>query len=141
MKKNMRVVQINGFRGIFLALFVVSCLIAGFVAFPAFVAMNGWNYLFGRTGSFPLINFGEGVLLWAIVAFGVFIFNKKKFIVSFNSQQELTDDEVQDVISKIKSQTPHSQILRPKDSSKDFSIENKENLQEASSETKETKFN
>lgn len=133
MKKNLRVVQINGFRGLFLALFAISCLIAGFIAFPAFLTMNGWNYLAVKTGSFPLINFGEGVLLWAIIAFSVFIFNKKKFIVSFNSKQELTDDEVQEVLSKIKSQALHNPILMPKDSQ----IEPKEELQEVSSDKKE----
>lgn len=115
MKKNLRVVQINGFRGLFLTLFIISCLIAGFIAFPAFLSMSLWNYLALRTGSFPLINFGEGILLWAIIAFSVFIFNKKRFIVSFNSQQELTEDEVKEVLSRIKQQTLNPPMLLPKD--------------------------
>lgn len=129
MKKNLRVVQINGFRGIFIALFVISCLIAGFIAFPAFLTMNAWNYLASKTGSFPFINFTEGVLLWAIITFSIFIFNKKKFIVSFNSQQELTDDEVREVISRIKSQPLSKHLLLPKD----FNIqkENNEEVKEA----------
>lgn len=131
MKKNMRVVQINGFRGLFLALFIVSCLIAGFIAFPSFVTMSGWNYLSAKTGSFPVINFAQGVLLWAIIAFSVYIFSKKKFIVSFNSQQELTDDEVKDVISKIKSHSISRQILVPKDISKDLNVSS--NVKEADS--------
>lgn len=105
MKKNLRVVQINGFRGLFLTLFIVSCLIAGFIAFPAFLAMNLWNYLAIRTGSFSSINFVGGLLLWGIIAFSAFIFNKKKFIVSINSKQELSDAEVQEVLSKIKKHT------------------------------------
>lgn len=102
MKKNLRVIQINGFRGLFFAIFIVSCLIAGFIAFPAFLTMETWNYLASKTGSFPSINFGEGVLLWAIITFSVYVFNKRKFIVSFNAKQELTDDEVKDVLSRIK---------------------------------------
>lgn len=118
MKKNLRVVQINGFRGLFLTLFIICCLIAGFVAFPALVSMNTWNYFAAKTGSFPTINIGEGLLLWAIVAFGAFVFSKKKFIVSFNSQQELTEDEVKEVLSKIKTQTLNPQLLLPKDFNK-----------------------
>lgn len=135
MKKNLRVVQINGFRGLFLSFFIISCLIAGFIAFPSFLTMNLWNYLAGKTGSFPSINFYESILLWAIIAFSIFIFNKRKFIVSFNAKQELTEDEVKEVVSRIKSQTIEHGLLLPKD----FNIkkENKEELQEAQSEHKD----
>lgn len=105
MKRNFRVVQIKGFRGLFLSLFIVCCIIAGFIAFPSFIAMNIWNYLALKTSSFPSININEAILLWAIIVFSIYLFNKKKFIVSFNSQQELTEDEVRDVVSKFKSQT------------------------------------
>lgn len=134
MKKNLKVVQINGFRGIFLTLFIVSCLIAGFIAFPAFLAMTTWNYLAFKTGSFPQINFIQGLLLWGIVAFGAFVFNKRRFIVSFNSQQELTDDEVKEVISRIKSQTLEKHVLVPKD----FKInDNNDNIDETHVEQKD----
>lgn len=120
MKRNLKVIQINGFRGIFMAFFVLSCLIAGFVAFPAFLSMGVWNFLADTTSSFPAINFAGGLLLWAIIAFSFYIFNKRRFIVSLNTQQELSDFEVSEMISKIKSQTVKSQtvkneILKPKD--------------------------
>lgn len=105
MKRNIRVIKINGFRGIFLSLFIVSCIIAGFIVFPSFVTMNIWNYLAVKTSSFPSIDINEAILLWAIIVFSIFIFNKKKFIVSFNSKHELTEDEVREVVSKFKSQT------------------------------------
>lgn len=105
MKKNLKVIQINGFRGLCLTLFIISCLIAGFIAFPALLTMNAWNYLSLKTGTFPSISFYEGILLWAIIAFSVYIFNKRKLIVSFNTQHELSDDEVKDVISRFKSQS------------------------------------
>lgn len=103
MRKNIRVIQINGFRGVLLAIFVVSCLLAGFIAFPAFLTMNVWNYISFKTGSFPLLNFYEGLLLWGIIIFTFYIFNKKRFIVAFSSKQELTEDEVMEVLSKVKS--------------------------------------
>lgn len=129
MKKNMRVVQINGFRGLLLALFIVSCLIAGFIAFPSFVTMSAWNHLSAKTGSFPVINFGQGILLWAIIAFSVYIFSKKKFIVSFNSQQELTEDEVKDVISKIRSHSINRPVLLPKDITREVTKDLSKDLQ------------
>lgn len=116
MRKNLKVIQINGFRGIFMAIFVVCCLIAGFIAFPALVTMHVWNYLAIKTGSFPAITFAAGVLLWAIISFSVYLFNKRKLIVSFSAPQELSEDEVKNVLSRIKSQT---NMLMPKD----FNIE------------------
>lgn len=135
MKKNLRVVQIKGIRGLFLTFFIISCLISGFIAFPAFVSMNVWNYFSAKTVAFPLINFGQGLLLWGIIAFSIFIFNKRKFIVSFNAQQELSEDEVKEVISKIKSQAINHGILLPKNTT--IETEHKEELKEISSEQKE----
>lgn len=135
MKKNWRVVQITGFRGLFFTIFIISCLISGFIAFPAFVSMNIWNYFSTKIGSFPQINFWQGVLLWAIVVFSMFVFSKRKFIVSFNAKQELNDDEVKEVISKIKSQAFNHGILSPKDDSN--ANEQKDDLKELSSEQKE----
>lgn len=132
MKKNLKVLQINGFRGLLLTFFIISCLIAGFIAFPAFLTMNLWDYLATKTGSFPVINFHEGLLLWTIIVFSVYLFNKRKFIVSFNAQQELTDDEVKEVISRFKSQKIDDGILVPKDLNS-----NKEELQEVQSEHKD----
>lgn len=136
MKRNLKVIQINGFRGLFLTLFIISCLIAGFIAFPAFLTMNAWNYLSIRTGSFPSISFYEGILLWAIIAFSVYIFNKRKFIVSFNTQRELSENEVKDVISRFKSQSFKSSVINnddlnlpdgnPEDSNKELHSDSKE---------------
>ena len=126
MKKNLRVVQINGFRGVFLAIFIVSCLIAGFVAFPSLITMHTWNYLSMRTGSFPTIDLAAGLLLWGIIAFSAYLFSKKKFIVSLNTQQELSDDEIKEVISKFKSQTVNSQVILPTEFSKDIKEDIKE---------------
>ena len=64
MKRKTRVIQIDGFRGLILALFAVVCLAAGFIAFPGYVAMCIWNHF----ASLPPINLFQGVLLWAIVA-------------------------------------------------------------------------
>lgn len=101
-KNNVRVIQINGLRGLLLAFFMISCLVAGFIAFPAFLTMNIWNYLLAKSASLPAINFSQGVLLWAIIVISAFLFNKKRFIVSFSAEQELSDNQVQNIVSKVK---------------------------------------
>lgn len=118
MKKNFKVIQINGIRGLLVAFFTLSCLAAGFVVFPAFLAMTIWNYFASSFNSPIILNFAEGLMLWAIIAFSIYIFNKKKFIVSFNAQQELSDDEIKAVVSKIKAHTLNPSIMR------DFNIQN-----------------
>lgn len=139
MKQNFRMVQINGFRGLLITLFIISCLIAGFIAFPAFLTMCAWNYLATTTSSFPSINFGGGLLLWAIIILSILTFNKKKFIVSFKAQNELTEDEVSEVLSRIKAQSVHHQILKPKDLNiKSLNHQENENeVKETQSEKKE----
>ena len=133
MRRNMKVIQINGFRGIFLTLFVISCLVAGFIAFPAFVAMNLWNFVVEKTDVLPTLDFAKGLLLWAIIAFSFYIFNKKKLIVSFNAKQELSEPEINEVVQKIKLQALKNKILQQKNISaqnetveekKEVSIEN-----------------
>lgn len=103
MKKNkVRVIQINGLRGLFITFFIISCLIAGFIAFPAFLTMNAWNYIATKSGSFLLLNFPQGLLLWAIIVISIFILNKRKFIISFSAEQELNENQVQRIVSKVK---------------------------------------
>lgn len=128
MKKNIRVLKINGFRGLFLFIFVICCLVAGFIVFPAVLTMHVWNYLSFKTGSILVLNFVEGLLLWAIIAFSVFLFNKKKFIVSFNSQQELSEEEVNEVLSKVRSHALERNLLISKDM--DAEKEKQEELQD-----------
>lgn len=97
MKK--RVIQINGLGGILMVLFVLSCLIAGFVVFPAFVSMSAWNYFAGKMNSVATIPFAGGFLLWGIIALTFMIFNKRKLIVSF--KMPTCEDELQTVLKKI----------------------------------------
>jgi hypothetical protein len=101
-KNNVRVIQINGLRGLLLTLFIISCLVAGFIVFPAFLTMNAWNFFAIKSTSLPQLNFQQGLLLWAIIAFGAFIFSKRKFIVSFGAEQELSESQVQRIVSKVK---------------------------------------
>ena len=99
MKRNAKIIQINGLRGIVMAMFIITCLVAGFVIFPGFVAMHTWN-LFATF--IPKLNIYQGVLLWAIIAFILFVINKQTFSVSFASPKELNDEEMNILMERIK---------------------------------------
>ncbi|MBS6603742.1 MAG: hypothetical protein KH301_08315 [Brachyspira sp.] len=104
MKKNAKIIEIKGLRGIAMVLFVASCLGAGFVIFPAKVAVYLWNHLaFGYLGM-PLISLWQGLLLWAAVALSVFIINSKAKLLSFRTTAQLSDAEMKLLMDRIKIQ-------------------------------------
>ena len=102
MKRNAKIIQINGFRGLIMAMFIVTCLVAGFVIFPGSVAMNIWNHF---ATYIPQLNLYQGVLLWTIVALIGFILNKQSFSVTFASPKELNDEEMNALMDRIKLQS------------------------------------
>lgn len=105
MKKNkLRVIQISGIRGLLSAAFIVVCLIAGFVGFPALVLNKLWNHIADITGAIPYINMFQGLILWAILAVSYLILNKKqRYLVAFEPQTNRR--EIKDIINEIKSQS------------------------------------
>lgn len=103
MKNRPKIIQICGIKGLLTALFIVTCLAAGFIAFPGYVAMNIWNHF--TTGIIPAINLYQGILLWAIVAIIYFIATKQRFAVSFGGPKELNDEELKVLMERVKMQS------------------------------------
>ena len=115
-KNNMRVIQISGLRGILMVVFIATCLAAGFIAFPAIVAMNVWNWT-ANFVAIPAINFVQGLMLWAIIAISGFIINdRKKYLFSFCPKNTLSEAEVQRILENVKTQ---KQILKKSEENKD----------------------
>lgn len=103
MRRNAKIIQINGFRGLLTALFIITCLGAGFIAFPGFVAMNIWNYFAGS--NVPQINLYQGILLWAIIFLTYFIATKQRVAVSFATPKELNEEELKTLMERVKMQS------------------------------------
>lgn len=102
MRRNAHIIQITGFRGILMAIFVVSCLVAGFIGFPAFVAMYAWNFA-ANYFAIPTISIIQGLMLWSIVAITGFIINdRKKYLVAFSPKSQLNEEEMKEIMEKIK---------------------------------------
>ena len=112
MKKNLNVIQIKGIRGLIMAGFIVSCLVAGFVVFPGWVAMNVWNYLASLTNSMPAIRLFQGLLLWGILAVSYFVFRKERVVVCMKSPQGLNEEELKAVFADMKKQSLEDPILQ-----------------------------
>ena len=105
MRKNLKVIQINGFRGICMALAILTCLIAGFVAFPGLVLMTGWNFISNKTMLIPPLGIIQGILLWGIIVVSYMILKKRHVMVSFKTPTELSDEELDEVMERIKIDT------------------------------------
>lgn len=110
--KKMNVIQIKGVRGLILAGFVVSCLIAGFIAFPGLVSMYVWNYIASFSLAVPTIGPFQGILLWGILLASYFIFRKERVIVCMKSPQGLSEEELKSVFANVKRQSLEDPILQ-----------------------------
>ena len=103
--KRLRVIQITGFRGILSAIFVVTCLAAGFIGFPSFVIFKIWNHFAISTQSLPVINLFQGLLLWGIFGVSYLIINeKKKYLVALEPKT-VSGKDIRDIIKEIKQQS------------------------------------
>jgi len=104
MKRNkLRVIQISGFRGLLSAIFIVACLIAGFIGFPTIMLTKGWNYIAQSTLALPEIATFQGLLLWGILAVSYLILNQKqKYLVAFEPKTVRNPKEIKDIIDEIK---------------------------------------
>ena len=89
MNKNFRIIDVNGFRGLLLFLFILVCLACGFIAFPGYLAMLLWNGL-APTISLPEINLLQGILLWAIIAFTLYIFGNQKVVIVMQARKKFS---------------------------------------------------
>ena len=81
MKKNLNVIQIKGVKGLIMLVMVGCCLVAGFIVFPGWVAMNIWNVLASLVNNAPSIGIIQGVLLWGIIVASYFTFRKERVVV------------------------------------------------------------
>ncbi len=98
----MKIVQIDGVKGVITAVFMGACLFSGFVLCPGYVAMSLWNKYLVNLYMFPTLNLFQGVLLWGIAVITYCILSKKGFAISFKNTPELSDSELNSIIQHAK---------------------------------------
>lgn len=107
----MNIIKINGLRGILFAGMVVSCLAAGFIVFPGYVAMHIWN-LVVASFTVPQIGLVQGILLWGIIVATYLIFRKNKVVVCIRTPQGLSEEELKEVFADMKKQSQVDPVLQ-----------------------------
>lgn len=98
----MKIVQIDGIKGLITAAVVCVCSFAGFVLFPGYMGMSLWNKYLAGPYMFPTLSLFQGTLLWAIVVISYFILDKKGFALSFKNTPELSDEELNSILRTAK---------------------------------------
>ena len=98
----MKIIKIDGFKGLITALFMIACLFAGFVISPGVVMMYLWNKYLVNLAQFPMLDVFQGVLLWGIISVSYIIITKGRCAVSFKQAPELSDPEMNMIIKNAK---------------------------------------
>lgn len=103
MNKKFNVIKITGFKGLFIAAFVVGCLIAGFLTFPGWVFMNLWNFAADSFTQMPRMNMLHGTMLWCIVALSLYALNQGNFSISLGSSAPMpgNEEKIKEIIRQI----------------------------------------
>ena len=103
MKKNFKVITINGIRGAIVAVFIVMGLIAGFIISPGWVCMQLWNYAIEELNIVASsMNIYQGIMMWAIIALSLYALNNKRALIGFGSYQGLSPEQIKDIMNRAK---------------------------------------
>jgi len=102
MNKNFKVFQIHGLSGLLLVGFISTCLFFGFIIFPVWAVMTGWNAIIANNLQFPIINYIQASLLWAIVIISMYlIFRNSISIKIHTSNEEIQDEEIKELMQEM----------------------------------------
>lgn len=110
MKKNFKVITINGFRGILAVIFIALGLIAGFVISPAWVCMTVWNHYFSTSTIVSSMNLFQGIMLWTMIALILYALNGKNQLIGFGNYPSISRNQIKDILNK--AQIEESQLMR-----------------------------
>ena len=100
--KKIKMIEIRGIGGLLKLGFIGICLAAGFGVFPGIALMYLWNVILAANTQLPAIGIVQGLLLYGICIVIYLLRNRPKFSISCGSFSELSDDELEQIITKAK---------------------------------------
>jgi len=102
MNKDFKVFQLHGLSGLLLLGCMAVGLFCGFVLFPIWVIMIGWNEFAANMLGTPVINYYQSSLLWVFFALCSYLVLRNS--VSIKVQKGVEEDdfdlEIEDIIEK-----------------------------------------
>ena len=100
MNKNFKVFQIHGLTGLLFIAVIMAGLFFGFILFPIWAIMMGWNGTVGNIYNGPLINYYQASLLWGFISLCVYLFLKNSITIKIHTSDNLDEDNVKKLIEE-----------------------------------------
>ena len=98
MKKNVKIITINGIRGLLLAGFIICGLIAGFIISPSFACMYVWNYIADNYIAMPHMAFYHGAMLWGIIGLSIFAICRNRICFGVPMPPHLDEEQIKTIL-------------------------------------------
>ncbi len=106
----MKVIKINGLRGVIFVIFCLCCLVTGFVFFPSWACMHIWNAIANYFYQMPKMELIHGVLLWAIIALSLYVTHTNKSFVDFQKVTPKDDKFMESLMKKIQDENQQAAL-------------------------------
>jgi len=102
MNKNFKVIQISGLSGILLVGIIFTGIFCGFMLFPIWVVMMGWNAVVTSTFSGPSINYLQAALLWTAIILTLYILLRNSISIKIQKENGFEQKDIKDIITEIR---------------------------------------
>ena len=98
MKRDIKVITINGFRGLVLAAFIIFGLVSGFIVAPAYFCKEIWNFIGTNYVVLPHMEIYHGAILWAIIALSVYAICKNKIYIGVPVAPKFDEEKLKAIL-------------------------------------------
>lgn len=102
MKRDFRVIQINGFKGLAIFIFIACCVVTGFIMFPSWLCKTVWNLLAVYVPHMPEMTMLTGGILWAIIALSYFAVTKPRIAIGLGNRPHISEAEIDMITNRLK---------------------------------------
>ncbi len=115
MKKNFKVIQLNGMSGIILAIIAVVVVVGSFVAFPVYGIKFLWNTTISDYFGIRTIRLSQASLLWFAALSVLYGYLKSRIHFKFVNAGQITENKLNSVdyekfLEKIKEEEENEKI-------------------------------
>ena len=102
MNKNFKIVQISGLSGILLVGILFTGIFCGFMLFPVWLVMMGWNAVIASSFNAPIINYLQAALLWSAIVIVFYILLRNSISIKIQKDDGIEQRDIKDIISEIR---------------------------------------
>jgi len=102
MKRDFKVIQINGFKGLIMFAFIACCVVTGFVMFPSWLCKTIWNFIAVYVPHMPEMTMITGGILWAIIALSYFAITKPRISIGLGNHPPMSEAEIDMITNRLK---------------------------------------